>query len=296
MFIVMKNTAYIFILFISFSFIIHPISAISAPFIYPDLSQDNIRANYKKDYEDIIANFYAKARFPETIKELSKIYNNVPDDIKDKLMFTLAKSYYKTDNRTQCYRSFKNLIEQFPKSEQIVSGKISNSLYKIIQIEAKNSTTLDFTFLIKLYYLMIKTGSEPKLLKSAEQSISSRINDRIKISINLQNSRINDYDQFKYTVINDIWNAFFKSDMWLSEAIDLGKTVSLKQIDGSYNYFSKDLLVKVVIKDVYGAQSLRYIGYGMIETTARELLQSLNISINDFFNKTTDQYFYHDEL
>lgn len=287
----------IIFLFFSAVFIIFTIQfLLSAATVYPDLSQDNNKSNYKKEYDDIISNYYSKARFTEAIKELTKIYNNVPENIKDKLIFTLGKSYYKTDNKTQCFRTFKNLIEQFPKSEEINSGRVSLALLKIIQTETKNSPVPDFTFLIKLYHLMNKSNAPQKSLKNAETYINSRINDRIKISINLQRSRIGDYDQFKYTVVNDLWNAFFYSDLWLSESLDLGKTVSLKQVDSSYNYYSKNLLVKVVIKDVYGVQSLRYIGYGMIETTAGDFLQSLNLTIADFFNKTTDQYFYREEL
>ncbi len=289
----------LFIIIISAANISKPSSVNCLENKYLDLSDENFlksKENYRKLYEDIIVNYYAKARFEDTIKELSKIYSNISNDIKDKLLFTMAKSYYKTGNKKQSYRYFQILIEECPKSEIIFSGKLNNAFFKIIQLENSNPLNAGITFQLKLYYLMKKINSSAKLLKSAEQYILSRIGDTIKISINLQNSRINDYDQFKYTIVSTIWNAFFDSETWMSEAIDIGKTVSFFQIDNSYNYFSKNLVVKIIIKDVYGVQSLKYIGTGMIETNLQELLQSLNITIYDFFNKSTDLYFYKDEF
>ncbi|HON57160.1 MAG TPA: hypothetical protein PLJ38_09085, partial [bacterium] len=72
--------------------------------------------------------------------------------------------------------------------------------------------------------------------------------------------------------------------------------VSLTQIENSFNYYAKDIIVKLIIKDVFNVQSIRYIGYGLIETTPEEFFKSLNLKLSNFLNENTDLFQYKDEL
>ena len=166
----------------------------------------------------------------------------------------------------------------------------------IIKIETDKTANFTFIFSIKLYHLLRNINASKNTLNTAERYISRRLNDKIKIPFNLEKMRITDYENFKISVVNQIWDVFFPSDFWMREAFILTNMVSLTQIENSFNYYAKDIIVKLIIKDVFNVQSIRYIGYGLIETTPEEFFKSLNLKLSNFLNENTDLFQYKDEL
>jgi len=250
----------------------------------------------RKQYDLIKKQYFYKARFETAINELLKILPNIPSDLKSDAYLLLAKSYYLNNNQAYSYKYFKYIYENMPKSEIITSGKYQSTIIKIIKAEAENQTQFTLTYPLKLYQLLRAVGINQTDLNSVEQAISKRLNEKVKISINLQNERIVDYENLKIAIINQIWSIFFPSDFWMQEAIDFKKTISTKQIEQSYNFYSKNLLIKLSIRDVYNTQSTRYSGLGVIETTATEFFNSLGLTIRHFFNNNTDLYNFKDDL
>jgi hypothetical protein len=56
------------------------------------------------------------------------------------------------------------------------------------------------------------------------------------------------------------------------------------------------LLVKVIIKEVFSSQSLRYIGYGVIQTNIKDFLKSMDLTLENVLNEKTDLYYYKEEF
>ncbi|MBP7652613.1 hypothetical protein KA977_04280 [Candidatus Dependentiae bacterium] len=263
----------------------------------PSVSQySQYQTNFRNVYNELYKSLYLKGRFETFIHEVVKIYNDFPEDIKDSVLFSLAKAYYKTGNLAKSYKNFSELRKYYPSSSIISSGTYNKTIARIIKLESENSGKFSLTYPVKLYYLIKDAGASQQVLSNVEANIISRLSEKIKVPINLQNNRISDYEQFKLIIVNQIWINIFPDEGWLRDAIDLNKNVSSRQIENSYNYYSKNLVIKVSVKDAYGVQSVRYIGYGVIETTIKEFLKSLNLTIKDFFDKNTDLYNYKEEF
>ncbi|HPG29494.1 MAG TPA: hypothetical protein PKY81_07085 [bacterium] len=299
----MKKKLILFLIFILCSF--HqtclsaetPDSIESSKALKPPISQYyQYQTNHRNLYNELHKSLYLKGRFETFIQETIKIFNDFPEDIKDSILFSLAKAYYKTGNFAKSHKNFHDLKKNYPGSSIITSGTFNKTLSRIIKLECESSEKFTLTFPLKLYYLLKEAGASQQVLTAAETNIISKLKDKIKIPINLQSNRISDYEQFKYIIVNQIWIKIFPDEGWMREALDLNKNVSSGQIENSYNYYSKNLVIKAAVKDAYGVQSVRYVGFGNIETDIHEFLKSLNLSIKDFFNKNTDLYNYKEEF
>ncbi len=300
----LKKNIYIFYFIFIFLFAqtagyAQPLTTTRQPF-FPEFETDFVRPerteSLKNQYNEILRKYYNKGKFDITIAELTKTLNDFPNDIKDDVYFTLAKCYYKIDDTPKSFRFLQNILLEFPRSKLISNGSLEKTILNIIKIETDKTANFTFIFSIKLYHLLRNINASKNTLNTAERYISRRLNDKIKIPFNLEKMRITDYENFKISVVNQIWDVFFPSDFWMREAFILTNMVSLTQIENSFNYYAKDIIVKLIIKDVFNVQSIRYIGYGLIETTPEEFFKSLNLKLSNFLNENTDLFQYKDEL